>query len=177
MKKLIATLFISFLAVACSSHVGVRDRTGSLSALEPGSTFALLPQVPDSRLVEPLTSTEEQVIAAALTKSLTERGLRQADADTADYLVQYTAYKRDSCRIIFPEDFWTQEYYVIQTSSMTERRMNPKTGYLHVRIVDLQSGSIVWQGVAEKVTAASSMHTDGRLRKGVDMLLAGGSGY
>lgn len=177
MKKLVPTLFVSFFLVACSSHVGVRDRMGSLSDLEPDSTFALMHRTPDYRVVDPINSAEQQIIESALLKSLADKGLHRSSSEEADYLVQYTAYERDFYHVIFPDDFWTQEYYVIQTSSMTERRMNPKVGYLHVQIVDLPSGAVIWEGMAEKVTSASPTITDQRLRKGVDMLLAGGPAH
>lgn len=175
MKRLIPILILSFLAIACTGHVGVRGSMGDLSALADGSTFVLQAQRPDYREVEPLQGDENRVVAAALVDALTARGLREADAETADYLVQYTAYQRDRYRFIFPEDFWTQEYYVIQTSSMAERRMNPKVGFLHLQIIDLESGSVVWQGVAEKVAGPNVAGTDRRLREGVGLLLANGS--
>ncbi len=174
MKKLIPILIVSFLTVACTGHVGVRDSMGDLSVLADGGTFALQAQRPDYRVVEPLQSGEDRVIDEALSRTLAARGMRQTDIGTADYLVQYTAYQRDRYRVVFPDDFWSQEYYVIQTSSMAERRMNPKVGFLHLQIIDLDSGSVVWQGVAEKVAGPNVAGTDRRLREGVGLLLANG---
>lgn len=167
MKFLLLSVMASCL-VACAGGVAVRDLRAMPDAFLAQQTFTVEAVRPDAIVVVFAPGSEEPRLNAAIEDSLTRKGYRLT-TDQPDMRVQYTVYLRDRYTLSRIDDYRDHTWLRINPDRLTSLS-SELSGYLQMRVVDADSGEVLWSGVAERV--ANLQDRNGRLLEGVDLLLA-----